>query len=109
VENLLNKVRGTGRAVVGPDSVAQAVAAGRVHVLYLARSFRESGWKCFQCGALGIKVPLGCPQCGKPVEGVELGEEFVRGTLAADGKVVAVNGHEGLLSEGGVGAALRYA
>ncbi len=109
VENLLNKVRGTGRAVVGPEPVAQAVAAGRVHVLYVARPFRESGWKCFQCGALGIKVPLGCPQCGKPVEGVELGEELVRGTLAADGKIVAVNGHDGLLGEGGVGAALRYA
>lgn len=109
VDNLLNKVRGTGRGVAGPEPVAQAVAAGRVHVLYVTRSFRESGWKCFACGALGVKVPLGCPQCGKPVEGVELGEELIRGTLAADGKVVALDGHGGLQGEGGVGAALRYA
>ncbi|MDW7711683.1 MAG: Vms1/Ankzf1 family peptidyl-tRNA hydrolase [Deferrisomatales bacterium] len=109
VDNLLNKVRGTGRGVAGPEPVAEAVAAGRVHVLYLARAFRELGWKCFSCGGLGVKVPLGCPGCGKAVEGVDLAEELIRGTLAADGKVVAVNGHGGLLGEGGVGAALRYA
>lgn len=109
VDNLLNKVRGAGRGAVGPEAVAEAVAAGRVHVLYLAQSFREAGWKCFGCGALGVKAPPECPQCGKPVEGAELGEELVRGTLAADGRVVAVNGHGGLQGEGGVGAALRYA
>lgn len=108
VEDLLERPGGPGRAAVGAGAVADAVAAARVHRLYLDRGFREMGWKCFDCGALGVKVPLGCPGCGAPVDGVELGEEMVRGTLAADGTVVAVAGGEGLLREGGVGARLRY-
>jgi len=108
VDGLLDKGRNAGRVAVGPDPVARAVSEGRVHELYLDGAFRESGWKCFQCGALGIKVPLGCPRCGAAVEGAELGEELVRGTLATDGRVVAVSGHDGLLAEGGAGAILRY-
>jgi peptide chain release factor subunit 1 len=109
VDGLLDSGRKAGRVAVGPEPVAQAVSGGKVHVLYLESAFRESGWKCFHCGALGIKVPLGCPRCAKAVEGVELGEEFVRGTLATDGRVVAVDGHDGLRAEGGAGAVLRYA
>ncbi|MBI5445320.1 MAG: hypothetical protein HY900_29425 [Deltaproteobacteria bacterium] len=99
---------GSPRAITGPDAVAQAVAAGKVRTLYIDGRFREPGWKCFSCGALGVKVPLGCPVCQTPVETVELGEELVRGTLAADGDVVPVREHEGLRAEGGVAAALRY-
>jgi len=109
VDGLLDKGPNAGRVAVGPEPVAQAVSGGKVHLLYLDRAFRESGWKCFHCGALGIKVPLGCPRCAAAVEGVELGEELVRGTLATDGRVVAVDGHEGLRAEGGAGAILRYA
>ena len=108
VEDLLDHRAGTGRAVVGPTAVADAVAAGKVRQLYLDGGFREMGWKCFGCGSLGVKVPLGCPGCGAPVDGVDLGEELVRGTLAADGTVVPVEGVGGLLREGGVGARLRY-
>lgn len=99
---------GSPRAIAGPDPVAAAVAAGKVRTLYIGTAFREPGWKCFSCGALGLKVPLGCPLCQAPVEAVELGEELVRGTLAADGDVVPIREHEGLRSEGGVAAALRY-
>ena len=108
VDDLLDRSAGPGRSVVGPGAVANAVATGKVHRLYLDGGFREMGWKCFDCGALGVKMPLGCPGCGAPAEGVDLGEELVRGTLATDGTVVAVEGVEGLLREGGVGARLRY-
>ncbi|MDF1552113.1 MAG: Vms1/Ankzf1 family peptidyl-tRNA hydrolase [Deferrisomatales bacterium] len=108
VDDLLDRSAGPGRAVVGPTAVADAVASGKVHQLYLDEGFRDMGWKCFGCGALGVKVPLGCPGCGAPAEGVDLGEELVRGTLATDGTVVAVAGVDGLQREGGVGARLRY-
>ena len=108
VDELLDKGVGTGRAATGPEAVAETVASGKVHELHLAPGFRESGWKCFQCGTLGVRVPLGCHVCGGAVEGVELGEEFIRGTLARDGKVLIVEGHEGLWDERGVAALLRY-
>lgn len=108
VDALLDKSLGMGRAVSGPDAVADAVAAGKVHILYLDREFREKGWKCFECGVLGVRVPLGCPVCGAPVEGVEIGEELIRGVLATDGVVVSLEGHPGLQAERGVGALLRY-
>ncbi|GAB4280535.1 MAG: hypothetical protein Kow0092_36140 [Deferrisomatales bacterium] len=108
VNVLLDKGLGTSRAVADPEEVAQAVAAGKVHVLYQDVGFSMAGWKCFQCKALGVRVPLGCPVCGAPVEGVDLGEEFVRDTLAADGRFVSVQGHAELQRRGGVAAALRY-
>ena len=70
--------------------------------------YQDVGWKCFQCGVLGLKVPLGCPTCGGPVDAVELGEELVRGTLATDGQIAVVADHAGLRAEGGVAARLRY-
>jgi peptide chain release factor subunit 1 len=108
VDSLLNKGVGTGRVVTGPEAVAGAVAAGKVHELQLDLGFREPGWKCFGCRALGVRVPLGCDVCGASIEGVELGEEFIRGTLAMDGTVLIVDGHDGLWEERGVAALLRY-
>ncbi|MHB8765863.1 MAG: baeRF10 domain-containing protein [Deferrisomatales bacterium] len=108
VEALLDRGLGTGRAVAGPGPVAEAVAQGRVHVLYLDGAFEVTGWKCFECGGLGLKFPLGCPSCGTAVEGVELGEELVRGVLAKDGAVVCLAGHGGLRAVGGTAAQLRY-
>lgn len=108
VDTLLDKSIGSGRAVVGPEPVAQAVGTGKVRVLYLENRLQESGWKCFQCGALGLRVPLGCPLCHLPVDSVELGEELVRDTLASDGRVVALSDHEALRAEGGTAALLRY-
>ena len=108
VDGLLDRSAGLGKAAVGPPAVAEAVVAGKVRRLYLERSFRETGWKCFSCGTMGVKVPLGCPTCGGGVDGVDLGEELARGTLATDGGVVPVEGAGGLLREGGVGAQLRY-
>jgi peptide chain release factor subunit 1 len=106
---LLDKGLGSGRAVAGPEPVARAVGAGKVHVLYLDGRFQERGWKCFDCGTMGVKIPLGCPACNAPVETVELGEVLVRGTVAADGRVVSIAEHAGLRAEGGVAALLRYA
>lgn len=108
VTGLLDRGPGTGRGVSGAEAVAGAVGSGRVHVLYLDEGYREEGWKCFRCGQVGLKVPSGCPACGAPVETVDLGEELVRGTLAADGSVVLLSQHGGLRAEGGVAARLRY-
>jgi primosomal protein N' len=77
-------------------------------VLYLEKSFREVGWTCHSCGQAGVKVPLGCPACGESVATSELGEELVRGTLAADGAVVVVKDHSALRAGGGVAASVRY-
>lgn len=108
LDELLEERPGTGRAVVGPGPVSEAVSAGRVRTLYLDREFGEMGWACSSCGALGLKVPLGCPACGAPVEAAKLGEELLRGVLARDGGVVALRGHGGLREVGGVAAQVRY-
>ena len=107
-DELLGKILGTGRAVVGPEAVAQAVRGGRVRTLYVDKGFREKGWKCPGCGAMGGRTPQACPDCSGAVEAVELGEELVRGVLAADGKVVTVVDHDGIGSVGGAAARLRY-
>ncbi|MBI5016632.1 MAG: hypothetical protein HZB55_14225 [Deltaproteobacteria bacterium] len=108
VDEVLERAPGGGRGLTGAEAVAGAVGLGKVHVLYLDQGFREVGWACSGCGRLGVKMPLGCPACSAPVATVELGEEFVRGALAADGSVVVVEDHSGLRAEGGVAALLRY-
>ena len=100
--------RGAARSAAGVEAVAAAVRDGRVHELFVARGLQIPGWKCFACGDMGERVPLGCPRCGEPVEGVELGEELIRDTLAADGSVAVVDANPGLAEAGGVAAALRY-
>ncbi len=100
--------RGGRRAGVGLGAVAEAVRDGKIHRLFLDRAFQVQGWKCFACGEMGERTPLGCPRCGEPVETVELGEEFVRGVLAADGEVFVVTGVPELERAGGVAAGLRY-
>ncbi len=109
LDALLEERPGTGRVVVGPGAVAEAVAAGRVRTIYLDRDFQETGWGCSACGALGLKVPLGCPGCDAAVETVALGEELLRGVLARDGGFVLLGGHAGLGEVGGVAAQVRYA
>ncbi len=96
------------RAAVGLRAVAGAVRDGKVHRLFLDRTFHVQGWKCFACGEMGERAPLGCPRCGGSVEAVELGEEFIRGVLAADGRVFVVTGVQELVHAGGVAAGLRY-
>jgi peptide subunit release factor 1 (eRF1) len=108
IDALFEKGVGTGRAASGSDSVAQAVTAGKVHTLYLDKSFREPGWTCSPCNLVGAKIPAACPSCGKPVDAAEVGEELVRRTLATDGTVSVVRDHPGLLSRGGVAAMVRY-
>lgn len=108
VDSLFERVAAGGRVAAGAEDVSKAVASGKVRTLFLDQAYETMGWKCFSCGALGVKVPLGCPVCKAGVKGVELAEELVRGTLAADGRLVPVADHEGL-REWGVGALLRYA
>lgn len=108
VDALLDKGLGSGRASAGTEPVCRAAGSGKIRSLYLARDYRAAGWECLGCGALGVKVPLGCPVCGAPVESVELGEELIRGTLAGDGKVFCLEEHPGLRDQDGVAAALRY-
>ncbi|WP_025321727.1 baeRF10 domain-containing protein [Deferrisoma camini] len=99
--------RDGGRAL-GTVAVCTAVRDGRVHELFLLKGFRRPGWACASCGELGERVPLGCPRCERPVEAVDLGEEWVRRVLASDGQIAFLDGHEGLEAAGGVAAALRY-
>lgn len=108
VNEVMDRGSGASKAVTGPEAVAAAVGAGKVRALYVDQGYLDTGWKCFRCNLLGLKVPLACPACGDPVEPVELGEEFVRGTLAADGRVAVLADHAGLRAEGGVAALLRY-
>lgn len=109
LDELLGKVLGTGKAVVGPEAVAQALRAGKVRTLYVDRSFRDSGWRCPACGAVGSRTPGACPECAGAVEASDLGEEFIRAALATDGRVVTIAEHDGVRAVGGVAARLRYA
>lgn len=109
VDWVLDKGIGMGRAIAGPEAVADAAGSGRVHEIYLDSDFRGMSWSCSKCGSIKPPTRSECQLCGSPVEEVDLGEELVRQTLMTDGKVVTVNGHPGLREAGGVAAVLRYA
>jgi len=109
LDTVLDKGLAMGHAVAGASMTADCASnLGKIHCLYIDRDFNLDGWTCVECGAVGPGSDSACPTCSAPVVRAELGEELVRATLAGEGSIVTVTGHDGLRREGGVAATVRY-
>jgi hypothetical protein len=110
VEHAVGEALRGGMAVLGPDDVVLAVNERRVHRLILEEDFERSGWRCRNCGALGMTHDEVCSFCEGPLARVAaLGEELMGRVLANDGEVEVVAHTNRLHSYAGVAALLRQA
>jgi peptide subunit release factor 1 (eRF1) len=110
VEHAIGEALRGGLAVLGPEDVVLAVNERRVHRLILEEDFERSGWRCRNCGALGMTHDEVCSFCQGPLARVDaLGEELAGRVLANDGEVEVVGHTNRLHSYRGVAALLRQA
>jgi peptide subunit release factor 1 (eRF1) len=108
VEHAIGEAMRGGLAVLGPEDVVLAVNERRVHRLILEEDFERSGWRCHNCGALGMNHDEVCSFCQGALARVDaLGEELVGRVLAEDGEVEVVAHTNRLHSYRGVAALLR--
>ncbi|MFL5261642.1 MAG: hypothetical protein ACJ79L_04445 [Anaeromyxobacteraceae bacterium] len=108
VEHAIGEAMRGGLAVLGPEDVVLAVNERRVHRLILEEDFERSGWRCRNCGALGMNHDEVCSFCQGSLARVDaLGEELVGRVLAEDGEVEVVAHTNRLHSYKGVAALLR--
>ncbi len=97
-------------SVLGLEDVVLASNERRIGRLLIETDFDADGWRCRQCGALGIEHTRACNYCVGPLDLVSsLGEELVRRVLADDGEVQVVAHANKLHSYQGVAAQLRQA
>jgi peptide subunit release factor 1 (eRF1) len=110
VDHAIGEAMRGGMAVVGPEDVVLAVNERRVRRLILEEDFERSGWRCRNCGALGMTHDEVCSFCQGPLARVDaLGEELLGRVLAEDGEVEVVAHTNRLHSYDGVAALLRQA
>ena len=110
VEHAIGEALRGGHAVLGPEDVVLAVNEQRVQRLIVEEDFERSGWRCRNCGALGMTHEELCSFCRGPLARVDaLGEELVGRVLASDGEVEVVAHTNRLHSYRGVAALLRQA
>jgi peptide subunit release factor 1 (eRF1) len=108
VEHAIGEAMRGGLAVLGPEDVVLAVNEQRVQRLILEEDFERSGWRCRNCGALGMTHDEVCSFCQGPLARVDaLGEELAGRVLANDGEVEVVAHTNKLHSYRGVAALLR--
>jgi peptide subunit release factor 1 (eRF1) len=110
VEHAIGEAMRGGLAVLGAEDVVLAVNERRVHRLILEEDFERSGWRCRNCGALGMNHDEVCSFCQGPLARVDsLGEELVGRILAEDGEIEVVAHNNRLHEYHGVAALLRQA
>ncbi|HET9598104.1 MAG TPA: hypothetical protein VFP65_21125 [Anaeromyxobacteraceae bacterium] len=108
VDHAIGEALRGGLAVLGPEDVVLAVNERRVHKLIVEEDFQRSGWRCRNCGALGMNHEEVCSFCQGPLARVEaLGEELAGHVLAEDGEVEVVAHQNRLHSYRGIAALLR--
>jgi peptide subunit release factor 1 (eRF1) len=98
------------RTVLGLESTLGALAAGRVHRLFVAADLTRDGAVCETCGRLtgDLDRCLSCAGTTRPFAGLK--EQAVERALAQDARVEIVAGLASklLMRHGGLGAIARY-
>jgi hypothetical protein len=99
-----------GRGVSGFDDVLGAVGRHQVLTLLVDRNYRAPGWRCVDCGWVGLTATEQCPVCGgRTLPVADAVGEIVRLAIMQNGQV-EVGEHIPVLDElGGVAGVLRYA
>jgi hypothetical protein len=99
-----------GRGVSGFDDVLSAVGRHQVQTLLVDRNYRASGWRCVDCGWVGLVATERCPVCGGAIVPIaDAVGEIVRLAIMQNGQVEVGENIPALDDLGGVAGVLRYA
>lgn len=111
-EQLVSQIYTHGLAVAGTPASMQALKAGQVDVLVIAKDYDPgNGWECRRCGRVDTQSaqPEACPACrSHHLRGFEIRSELVRLAGQLGCGVEAVEHSDALMNLGGVGCLLRF-
>jgi hypothetical protein len=111
-EQLVSQIYTHGLAVVGTHASMQALRAGQVDVLVIAKDYDPgNGWECRRCGRVDTQSaqPEACPACQNlHLRGFEIRSELVRLAGQLGCGVEVVEHSDALMNFGGVGCLLRF-
>ncbi len=110
VDHLITTAAKGGGAVVGSESVFDAINHDRVKALLVEEGMPQPGYVCDACGALYISKQETCALCGKgKVERTQDAIEMaVSGVMRRGGEIDFVRASPDLNKVGSIGALLRY-
>ena len=98
-----------GKGVSGFDDVLGALRRHQVQTLLVDRNYRVPGWRCVECGWVGLVAAGQCPVCGgATVPVTDAVGEIVRLAILQNGQVEVGEGIAVLAELGGVAGVLRY-
>lgn len=98
-----------GRGVSGFDDVLGAVRRYQVQTLLIDRHHRVPGWRCLECGWVGLTSVDSCPACGAPTREIaDAVGEIVRLAILQNGQVEVGENIPVLHDLGEVAGVLRY-
>jgi peptide subunit release factor 1 (eRF1) len=110
VKRLIEEAQADGKAVLGFEKTIRALLEGRVQELVVADGLTRDGSLCRNCGFLTAAEIERCPACGAQTELWDVVEQSVLRAYLTRSSIETVQGEaqEWLLSQGGIGALLRY-
>jgi len=98
-----------GRGVSGFDDVLGAVGRYQVQTLLVDRNYRVPGWRCVDCGWVGLTAADACPACGgRTIKLDDAVGEIVRLAISQNGHVEVGEDIPTLREMGGIAGVLRY-
>ena len=110
VDAMITAAMKRDRAMLGINDTLEAIQAGRVYRLVVAKGFRVEGKECSLCRMLLSAGDQSCPFCGGTLdEAPDLINRASHRVLDMGGKVQLVSGEAAArLADAGIGAVLRF-
>lgn len=109
VESLIAKALKNENAVLGLDSVINALQEQRVMKLVFAKDYKASGYNCGSCNYLSVQKIDSCPFCNSRMEAVDYMVDLAcQKAIQQNALIEVVSESKKLLDAGGIGAFLRF-
>lgn len=109
VDVLIAKALKNENAVLGLDSVINALQEQRVMKLILVKDYKASGYNCNLCAHISVQKVDSCPFCNGKIEAVDYMVDLAgQRAIQQNALVEVVADSKKLMDAGGIGAFLRF-
>jgi rubrerythrin len=109
VERMITSAAKASGGVAGLTDTLEAANNDQIKTLVLLHDYRESGYRCQDCGFLVTHSTGACDGCGGATEAVpDLVTQLVGSVLEHGGDIETIHESEALHQAGQIGALLRY-
>ena len=106
---IIEEAQPLGKATTGPEPTLSALQNHQIERLVVDGQFQATGWKCLQCGALGMGgSPRACLLCQGGIRPADLREELVIQTQSQGVEPAFTENFLPLVKAGGIAALLKF-